>query len=322
MTTPKTKKVAVLAFEDISAFHLSVPCLVFQDVFIDRAPVFDLSICALSGTKINSTSGFSIEVQHDLSLLDQADIIVVPSWPSDLPEVPTVLTDKLIKAHSNGAMLVGLCLGSFVVAETGLLDGKTATTHWAFSEAYIKKFPKVKFDSQPLFIAHDQIITSAGTAAALDCCLYIIRLLCGSEVASQLARVMVTAPFRSGGQQQYIPTPIPARPEQETGISKVIEKIEQQLDQQHDIDSVAQQCAMSRRTFTRHFKAAYGCTFGEWLMNQRLKLSQQLLEASEFPISHVAQLSGFGSESVYRKHFKHAFNVTPSQWRRHFSGTD
>lgn len=177
----------------------------------------------------------------------------------------------------------------------------------------------MKFDSQPLFIAHDQIITSAGTAAALDCCLYIIRLLCGSEVASQLARVMVTAPFRSGGQQQYIPTPIPARPEQETGISKVIEKIEQQLDQQHDIDSVAQQCAMSRRTFTRHFKAAYGCTFGEWLMNQRLKLSQQLLEASDFPISHVAQLSGFGSESVYRKHFKQAFNVAPSQWRRNFS---
>lgn len=150
-TKAQAKKIALLAFEDISAFHLSVPCLVFQDVFIDRAPVFDLSICALTGTKINSASGFSIEVQHDLSLLDDADIIIVPSWPSDLPEVPTELTDKLTAAHSRGAMLVGLCLGSFVIAETGLLDGKTATTHWAFSEAYTKKISKGEV-RQPTFV--------------------------------------------------------------------------------------------------------------------------------------------------------------------------
>ncbi|MDG3087983.1 helix-turn-helix domain-containing protein [Vibrio hannami] len=321
MNHVETKKVAVIAFEGISAFHLSVPCLVFQDVFIDREPVFELNVCGLTDTRIKTGSGFKIEVENELSSLEEADIIIVPSWPSDLPEIPEALTKKLIQAHSNGALLVGLCLGSFVIAETGLLDGKTATTHWAFSDAYTRKYPEVVLDNQPLFIAHDQIITSAGTAAALDCCLYIIRLFCGSEVASQLARIMVTAPFRSGGQQQYIPTPIPPRPEQDTGISKVIESIELQLDKPHDIDSVAEQCAMSRRTFTRHFKAAYGCTFGDWLMNQRLKLSQQLLETSDYPISYVAQLAGFGSESVYRKHFKLAFNVTPSQWRRHFGSS-
>ncbi|WED20873.1 AraC family transcriptional regulator [Vibrio sp. JC009] len=322
MSAVKKRKVAVVAFEGISAFHLSVPCLIFQDVFIDREPMFELNICGLTDMTMNTSSGFSISVDSDLSLLDNADMIIVPSWPNALPEPPDLLIEKLKDAHARGAILVGLCLGAFVIAETGLLNGKTATTHWAFSELFTRKFPRVEFDNKPLFIAHDQLITSAGTAAALDCCLYIIRLMCGSEVASQLARVMVTAPFRSGGQQQYIPTPIPPRPEQETGISKVIEQIEHQLDKPHSLDSVAEKCAMSRRTFTRQFKAVYGCTFGEWLMNQRLKLSQQLLESNDYSIAHVAQLAGFGSESVYRKHFKQAFQVTPSQWRSHFSSNN
>ena len=319
MNVIQMQKVAVVAFEQISAFHLSVPCMVFQDVFIDRQAIFDLCICGLTSNEMNSVSGFRITVENDLSYLEQADIIIIPSWPNALPKPPSVLLEELVKAHTRGAMLVGLCLGAFVIAETGLLNGKSATTHWAFSDEFTQRFPEVKFDNSPLFIAHDQLITSAGTAAALDCCLYIVRKFCGSEVASELARIMVTAPFRSGGQQQYIPTPIPVRSEQETSISKVMEDVERHLDIPHSIDSVASRCAMSRRTFTRHFRAEYGCTFGEWLLNQRLALSQQLLEREAYSISHIAQLSGFGSESVYRKQFKQTFNVTPSQWRRHFS---
>jgi len=314
------RKIALVAFEGISAFHLSVPCLVFQDAFIERQAMFEFSICSLSESEIDTGSGFSIVLNQDMSILDSADIIVIPSWPNSLPEPPEQLIEALLAAHQRGSILVGLCLGAFVIAETGLLNGKSATTHWAFSQQFSQRFPQVKFDSQPLFIDHEQLITSAGTAASLDCCLHIVRRFCGTEVASQLSRVMVTAPFRSGGQQQYIPTPISPQPEKVTSLTQVIEQVEKELNQPHCLDSLAERCAMSRRTFTRQFKASYGCTFSFWLLNQRLKLSQQLLESSDYPITQVAELAGFGSESVYRKNFKIAFDISPSQWRANFSG--
>ena len=308
----------MVAFEGISAFHLSVPCLVFQDVFVDRQAQFELMICSLSTKKLATSSGFEIHLKQDISQLATADIIIIPSWPNDLPEPPASLIHALIQAHKNGAMLVGLCLGAFVVAQTGLLAGKRATTHWAFSEVFSERFPHVEFDGTPLFIEYEDLVTSAGTVAALDCCLHLVRRFCGNEVASHIARIMVTAPFRSGGQQQYIPAPIPLRSGQATNIHKVIANVELDLGAAHNIDELAQRCAMSRRTFTRHFKLAYGTTFGRWLLNRRLSLSQELLEVDTDTISQIAEAAGFGSESVFRKHFKQAFNVSPSQWRANF----
>ncbi len=313
-----TTRIVMLAFEGISAFHLSVPCLVFQDVFISNKPRFELSICAEHQPEFQSGSGFAIRIEHDLSAFDHADIIIIPSWPNHLPTPSQELLDSLQRNKARGAIVVGLCLGSFVLASAGCLDGLTATTHWAFNEQIAKQFPNAEFDPTPLFIDHGDVITSAGTAAALDCCLHIVRRFCGSDVATEIARVMVTAPFRFGGQQQYIPSPVAAKPQQATSLSIVMEQIESQLGQEHSLDSVARRCAMSRRTFTRQFKAAYGCTFGEWLLAQRLSASQQLLESSDYSVSQISALAGFGSESLFRKHFKKAFQVSPSQWRTSF----
>ena len=312
-------KVAVIAFEGISAFHLSVPCLVFQDVFIEQQPKFSVSLCSVSGTEFSSGSGFGISIEEGIERARDCDIIVVPSWPNSLPQVPKALIDELILCHSKGKTIVGLCLGAFVLAEAGLLNGQKATTHWAFSQQFKERFPLVEFDEQPLFIDNESTITSAGTAAALDCCLHIVRKVCGTEVATQLARIMVTAPYRSGGQQQYIPTPIQTKPIQAISFEGVIQEIEQNLTKSYNLDEVASLCAMSRRTFTRQFKAAYGCSFGEWLLQQRLKLSQRLLESTDYAIHQVAEQAGFGSESVFRKHFKATFNLAPTQWRDKFA---
>lgn len=312
-------KVAVIAFEGISAFHLSVPCLVFQDVFIEQQPKFSVSLCSVSGAEFSSGSGFGISIEEGIERARDCDIIVVPSWPNSLPQVPKALIDELILCHSQGKTIVGLCLGAFVLAEAGLLDGKKATTHWAFSQQFKERFPLVEFDEQPLFIDNESTITSAGTAAALDCCLHIVRKVCGTEVATQLARIMVTAPYRSGGQQQYIPMPIQTKPIQAISFEGVIQEIEQNLTKSYNLDEVASLCAMSRRTFTRQFKAAYGCSFGEWLLQQRLKLSQRLLESTDYAIHQVAEQVGFGSESVFRKHFKATFNLAPTQWRDKFT---
>ncbi len=257
-------------------------------------------------------------INNDLSAIEEADIVIIPSWHNDLPEPSEQLLKVLREHYDKGKLLVGLCLGSYVLACAGVLDGKRATSHWAFAKQFQQQFPKINFDPNPLFIEHENIITSAGVAASLDCCLHIVRRLCGSELANDLARKMVTAPFRTGGQQQYIPAPINVKPLTETNINLVIEQVEQNLNLSHSLDEVAVRCAMSKRTFTRQFKSTYGCTFGEWLQNQRLVLSQHLLETTQLSIPQVAEQAGFGSDSVFRKHFKSAFHVSPTQWRATF----
>ncbi|MUJ36911.1 GlxA family transcriptional regulator [Aliivibrio fischeri] len=311
-------KITLVAFEGVSAFHLSVPCMVFQDIFVGQSPRFDLKICSENGSQFDTGSGFGVVINRDLSAIEEADIVIIPSWPDHLPEPNEQLLVALQEHHAKNKLLVGLCLGTYVLACAGVLDEKRATTHWAFSEQFQLRFPKVEFDPTPLFIEDETTITSAGIAASLDCCLHIVRRFFGSELANDLARKMVTAPFRTGGQQQYIPAPINAKALTETSISLVIEQVEQNLNQSYSLDEVAKRCAMSKRTFTRQFKATYGCTFGEWLQNQRLVLSQRLLETTQFSISQVAEQAGFGSDSVFRKHFKSAFHVSPIQWRTSF----
>jgi len=314
----KTTNVVLLAFEGISAFHLSVPCMVFQDVFIEQVPPFSLKICAERPQELASGSGFGITVQENLSVMDQADIIVIPSWPNALPNPSKELVDTLKRQSNRGALLVGLCLGSYVLAHTGVLNGKRTTTHWAFANTFQERFPLIELDPNPLFIEHDEVITSAGTAASLDCCLHIVRRYCGGQVANNIARMMVTAPFRSGGQQQYIPVPIGTKTPKKTSLGLVIENVGENLSHAYSLDEIAERCAMSKRTFTRQFKSAYGCTFGHWLLNQRLILSQRLLETTQSSIPQIAELSGYRSESVFRKHFKAAFHVSPTQWRASF----
>ncbi|MCK8044510.1 AraC family transcriptional regulator [Shewanella sp. 1CM18E] len=320
MVQPKQYKLALLAFDGISAFHLSVPSLVFNDVFVTKASPFEVVLHSIEKTEMRNSAGLLLAEPASVESIVDADIVILPSWPDDVPVASDLLVETLKLAHANGALIVGLCLGAFVLAQAGLLDGKRATTHWAYSDLFQQRFPKVLFDSEPLFIEEAQLITSAGIVAALDCCLHILRRFMGNDVAAEMARLMVAAPFRAGGQQQYIPTPLPAKISGDTSFAAVMSLIEAEVNQSYSIDDVAERCAMSRRTFTRNFKAVYGSTFGEWLLHKRLQLSQTLLETSTLSIANVASSAGFGSESVYRKHFKQAFNVSPSQWRSTFCG--
>lgn len=314
-------KVAIVAFENISAFHLSVPCLIFRDALDPVENPFDVNVCCRENQAVPTSSGYSLNIKYSLEIINQSDIVIIPSW-GDIDELPSdELIQALRHAYRKGATLVGLCLGAFALAATGLLDGYSATTHWAYSEPFSQQFPEVKFDPEPLYIEHDRLITSAGTVEAIDCCLHIARSFLGNNKVSELARLLVTAPYRHGGQKQYIPLPVPEKPANKT-IAMVMDKMIGELNQPHSIESAAEQCAMSRRTFTRQFRALTGISFGEWLLNQRLQYSQQLLEHSDHSIHRIAELSGFGSESAYRKHFKKTFNVSPRDWRTGFQDAD
>ena len=319
-TSPPLLSVAVIAFDGISPFHLSVPCLVFgEDRIHDHSQRFETRVCAVAPGSLGTGAGFRIDVPHGLDGVGPADIVVVPSWHDDLRPAPPELLDTLRAAHQRGATVVGLCLGAFVLAEAGLLDGRPATTHWHLAPAFAERHPGVRLDADVLYVDDGSVLTSAGTAAGLDCCLHLMRRLCGAEVANRAARRMVVAPHRQGNQAQFIAQPVRTVVRGDR-ISELLDWVGHHLDETHSLDSLAERARMSRRTFTRHFREATGTTVGRWLQGQRLAFAQRLLETTQRPIDLIAVEAGFGTALSMRQHFAAALATSPSAYRRDFQG--
>ncbi|MGF6537604.1 helix-turn-helix domain-containing protein [Paraburkholderia youngii] len=312
--------VAVVAFDRISPFHLSVPCVVFgEDRRGGGVPAFDFRVCAVETGALATTAGFSIAVTHGLEALADAQTIVVPSW-RDPDETPSAaLLDALRAAHARGALLVGLCLGAFVLAAAGILDGRPASTHWAWADDFARRYPRVRLDPDVLYVDDGNLLTSAGTAAGLDCCLHVLRKICGARVANHVARRLVVSPHRQGGQAQYVQQPMPPNPRGDR-LSGLLDWVSGNLAAPHTLDTLAARALMSRRTFTRRFRLATGTTVGAWLLAQRLARAQQLLESTDESVEAIATGAGFGSAASLRQHFADAFRTSPSAWRREFRG--
>ncbi|MBJ6723095.1 GlxA family transcriptional regulator [Geomesophilobacter sediminis] len=312
--------IAVIAFDSISAFHLSVPCAVFGTVRrVGITPPFDVIVCAAEAGLLRSDAGIGIVAGHTLDDVARAGVVIVPSWRDTDEEPPEVLLEALRAAHRRGAVVVGLCLGAFVLAAAGLLQHRPATTHWGWTGELARRYPDVAVRPDVLYVDDGDVITSAGVAAGIDCCLHLLRRLRGAEAAAHVARRMVVPPHRQGGQAQYIETPVP-KEQNRDGFSRHLEWVQQHLDQPHTIDALAERCAMSRRTFTRHFRQRLGTTLSEWLTAQRLALAQRLLETTDKRIDVVAQEAGFGSEVTLRQYFSKTLLISPVRYRKEFRG--
>jgi transcriptional regulator GlxA family with amidase domain len=277
---------------------------------------FDLKVCSADASPLRTTGGFDIAVPHGLQALGRADIVILPTWHDDCRPAPEALLQALKRAHKRGARIVGLCLGAFPLAEAGLLDGRRATTHWAFADVLAERHPTVSVDREVLYV-DDDVLTSAGVAAGLDCCLHLLRQLRGAEAANHVARQLVVAPHRQGGQAQFIERPVPVSGSDDR-FAQVLNWVNRHLADNHSIDALAARAAMSRRNFTRHFRDATGTSFKQWLLNQRVAHAQRLLETSDVSIELVAQEAGFGSALSLRQHFRTALRTSPSVYRRQF----
>ncbi len=310
--------IAVVAFDQISPFHLSVPCVVFGEAH-PGMPLFNFKVCAAEPGPINTTAGFSLGINHGLSVLKTADTIIVPSWRDPTERPPESLLKALLVAQRRGAQIVGLCLGAYVLAEAGLLDGRRATTHWGYALDFARRYPLISVVADVLYVEDENIMTSAGTAAGIDCCLHMVRQRYGAESANSIARRLVVPPHRQGGQAQFIEQPIPTSA-RSSRLSEMIDWVRSNLDQAHTVDSLANHALMSRRTFTRQFRQLMGVTVVEWLHAERLALSQRLLESSDHSIDAISALVGFGSPESLRLHFRRAFGVSPIAWRATFKG--
>jgi transcriptional regulator GlxA family with amidase domain len=312
-----TDVVAVVR-EPIAAFELGVVSEVFgYDRSADGLPRYDFAVCAVRPGLLGTTSGYRVEVEHGLERLSTADLVTVPAWSDHDGTPPPELVAALRAAADRGARLLAVCTGAFLLAAAGLLDGRRATTHWQYADALAARFPRVEVDADVLYVDAGAVITSAGTAAGIDACLYLVRQEQGSAVANALARRMVVPPHRSGGQAQYVESPVPDGPADDD-LADLLAWARARLDQPLSVDDLAHRALMSPRTFARRFRRSTGTTPHRWLLDQRLLLAEQLLEQTELPVDEVARRSGLGSADTLRHHFATRRRVGPQAYRRTF----
>jgi transcriptional regulator GlxA family with amidase domain len=314
------KDVAVVVLDGFTAFELGVVCEVFgTDRTAQGLPGYEFAVVAGEPGPLRSASGFSIETPFGLDRLETADLIAVPASGDDRcgrEQWPEPLLAALQRAVARGARVLSICTGAFVLGAAGLLDGRACTTHWRHSDRLARLYPAARVDPSVLYVDEDRVITSAGTAAGIDACLYLVRKEQGSRVANAIARRMVVPPHRDGGQAQYVDRPV-AEPACDT-LGEVIEWMQRNLDRDVTVDQLARLAAMSPRTFARRFVQETGTTPQRWLTGQRILLAQQLLEESDETVDVIAERAGFGNSATFRHHFRAWRATTPHAYRRTF----
>ncbi|TQF74949.1 helix-turn-helix domain-containing protein [Rhodococcus spelaei] len=311
------RSVAVIAFPGISPFHLSVPSLVFGQGEPGGRARYRVTICAEEPGTLPSSGGYDIAVAHSLDAAAEAGTVVMPSWvPDRAPSRP--LLDAIRAAHERGARIVGLCLGAFPIVESGILDGREAATHWHAAGELARRYPRVRVRSDVLWSDLGDVVTSAGTAAALDCCLHLVRSDLGAAAATELARRLVLAPHRSGSQAQFIPLPVRER-DGEDVIERAMAWARLNLSEPVDLDHWSREVLTTRRTFTRQFRERTGVSPQQWLIGQRLDRARVLLETTDLSVDSVAGESGFGSPASLRLHFGRVLGTSPSAHRELFA---
>ena len=309
--------VAAVLDQGALTFDFAIPCEVFG---LDRSdiasPWYEFLVVAAGDRRVRTQTGFVIEAPHDLAALDRADTIVVPGWSSPEADPSAELVAALQRAHSRGVRIVSICTGAFVLAAAGLLDGRRATTHWLFVDELQRRYPAVELDPSVLYVADGTIMTSAGTAAGIDLCLHIVTSDYGADVAAAVSRRMLMPLHRSGGQAQYVDTPVPQALGDE--ITELLAWAVARIPAGLSVDDLARHSAVSPRTLTRRFRQATGLAPGEWLQGERLRLARRLLETSDDSIERVSQNAGYDTTVAMRAQFARRLQTSPRAYRRTF----
>lgn len=310
-------RVVALAYDRLCTFEFGCTVELFA---LERpeleVPWYKFDVCAAEPGKLRAAGGISIEAPYTLRLLDRADTIIIPGWHDCDEMPPPALLKKIRSAYDRGARICTICSGVFVLAAAGILDGKTVTTHWRYADKLAKRYPQLTVKPDALYVDAGQIITSAGSAAGLDMLLYLVRKDYGVKVANQVAQRLVIPPHREGGQAQFVPRPVA---EDERGrLSHLLDWIRKHPALPHSLASLADRAAMSERSLQRQFISLTGYSPYDWIIRERVATAKDLLEASNKPLSHIAELAGFGSEESFRRHFKRIAGVSPVAFRRQF----
>jgi AraC family transcriptional regulator, transcriptional activator FtrA len=310
--------VVALAYDGLCTFEFGCVVELFG---LDRpelgVPWYRFAVCASERGTMRAMGGVRFTAPHSLSMLDRADLIVIPGWRDIDDPPPEPLLRKLRAAHARGARLASICSGVFVLAAAGVLDGRRATTHWRYADALAKRFPRITVEPNALYVDEGDVLTSAGSAAGLDMLLHLVRRDHGAAIANRVAQRLVIPPHRDGGQAQFIPRPLPA--DRNHRLAKLLDWLRAHPTQAHTVASLARRAAMSARTLQRQFREATGLSVYAWLLRERIALAKDALEASSAPLALVAERSGFASDESFRRHFRRSVGTSPGTYRARFA---
>jgi transcriptional regulator GlxA family with amidase domain len=314
MAADRLHRVAVLVLEGAKPLDVGIPA----QVFTTRASMpYDVRVCGPAPGLVAGGDGLSYHVADGLDALAWADIVFIPGYRfPDREDPPPVVVDALLAAHARGARLAAISTGAFALAATGLLDGLRATTHWHYTRALAAKHPRIRVDENVLFVDEGSVLTSAGAASGIDLCLHILRGDLGVAGANHAARRLVAAPYRSGGQAQYVPHSVPEPLGERFAATR--EWALHRLDKPLTLEILARHAAVSPRTFSRHFAADTGYPPMEWILRARVDMARELLERSALDIERIAAEAGLGTGANLRLHFRRLLGTTPSEYRRTF----
>lgn len=308
-------RVVTVLVDGANPFEFAVACEVFD---LRRpelgSPLYEHRLAGVH-RRLRINGGWHVELDHGLEVLADADTIVMPAAPRDGP--PPALVAALSDAFERGTRMVSFCSGVFALAAAGILDGRPAATHWMYVEELRRRYPTIQVDGEVLYVDDGQVLTSAGTAAAIDLALHIVRLDHGPQMANQVARRMVVPPHRDGGQAQFTVTPV-APAVGDDPLGPVLDWMVEHLDEPLTVPQMARLAAMSPRSFARRFKDLTGTSPVRWLQHQRIARAQELLEVSDLPIESIAARVGLGTAANLRQHFRRVTATTPAAYRQRF----
>jgi AraC family transcriptional activator FtrA len=311
------RDVAVVVSAPVPAFELGILSEIFGIPRIDPAlPAYRYAVCAERRHPLPTTSGFEVTPTHGLRRVARADLVFVTGAAPPVPRPSPALVAALQAAVRRGAIVASVCTGAFVLADAGLLDGRRATTHWAYAGLLARTHPALTVETDSLYVVDGNVATSAGSSAVIDLCLALLRDAHGAEVANRVAREMVVPAHRSGGQTQYAQSPI--APRDDTAFGAVLDWALEHLDDELSVGDLAARAALSPRTFARRFREATGSTPAAWIRAQRVMAAERLLEQSGATVEAIAHRTGFGSADTLRRHFVRARGVPPETYRRAF----
>ncbi|HET7483823.1 MAG TPA: helix-turn-helix domain-containing protein [Solirubrobacterales bacterium] len=326
-------RVVALCLDGLVAFDLTAPAQAFSSAYrtltaAERgkgrmgaeggSALYEFSSCSVDGGEVQTTTGFAVKPQFGLSALETADTVVVPAYFDVFSSPPEAALAALRRAAGRGARVLSVCTGAFALAHAGLLDGRRATTHWAFAAELARRFQAVEVDASVLYVDEGAVMTSAGLSAGIDLCLHAIRKDFGAAVGERVARHMVSAPHRDGGQAQFIERPGPPEAGANSSLEETRRWAAERLDRPLDVAAMAGHAGVSPRTFARRFREETGATPLQWLLSQRVYEARRLLEETDLPIEAVAWRAGFGTAASLREHFRRVTETTPTAYRRSF----
>jgi len=304
----------VLVLNGALAMDTGIPAQIFRE---RPGSPYRMIMAGPEPGEVEAAGGFRFAVDHGLEALEAADTIVVPGYEDTSCAISPEVIAALRAAHDRGTRIASVCTGAFALAAAGLLDGRRATTHWGSTDELARRYPRIQVDRDVLFVDEGQVLTSAGVAAGIDLCLHLIRRDFGVRVSNDIARNIVAAPYRGGGQAQYVPRTLPEHTGEAFARTRAwaLTRLHEEL----TVRDLARHAHVSYRTFSRRFVEDTGHTPLQWLLRARIDVARELLEATDLGIDHIAARAGLGTGTNLRLHFQRLLGTTPSQYRQSFS---